>query len=302
MRPILPIALVLCCAVWSVAACAEASFRLGVINERPDRPSDALKQYGPLNDYLSRRLAERDILVGDLFIGQDLDEMAAAIERGEVDALAEGVMPTLSIRRRSGTILPTLLLWRKGQRQYHAVFFARRDSAIQGLQDLRGRRIVFESPRSTSAYFLPLASMRAQGLHLTPSGAPSSDPARVRYLFAGSELNQAYWVQAGRADAGAFNNGDWERIPASVRQELRIFGRTRSVLRWLLSFSTGLDVRIREAVIRVFLDMPEEAEGRVALEAAARIARIERLTDADRADLDYWSDVLGRLDRPDDAD
>jgi len=290
------IGLLLCCLVSPLALGAESLFRLGVISERPDRPSETLEQYGPLKGYLDRRLSERGIRVADLVIARDIAEMARRIEQGDIDALIEGVIPTLSLQKRTGRLTPSLLIWRKGQRQYHSLFFVRRDSSINRLQDLPGKTIAFESSRSTSAYFVPLFVLRAAGLQVAPAEVDPPDPGAVRYLFAGSELNQAYWVHAGRADAGAFNDGDWERTPAPIRDELRVIDRTRPLLRWLLSFSTALEPGIRAAATEALLGMHLDPDGQEALKAAAQIARLEYLTDDDRANLAYWSRVFEDFD------
>ncbi|WP_157174372.1 phosphate/phosphite/phosphonate ABC transporter substrate-binding protein [Thiocystis violascens] len=271
---------------------AEALFRLGVINERPERPSEAIAQYGPLNEYLRQKLNARGIRVGDLVIARDIDEIVQRIDAGDVDAFIEGVMPTLTVQKRTDKISPRLLIWRKGQRQYHTVFFVRRDSPIDSLQALRGKTIVFESERSTSAYFVPRAVLRAEGLHVAPAERLGSTPAAVGYRFAGSELNQAYWVRAGRVEAGAFNDGDWERVPASIRDDLRIIDRTRPILRWLFSVVTSLEPWVQTAVLEVLTDMHRDPLGQAALDAAERIAKLEDLTDEDRANLAYWSNAL----------
>ncbi|NEV64348.1 phosphate/phosphite/phosphonate ABC transporter substrate-binding protein [Thiorhodococcus minor] len=279
---------------------AAEPFRLGVINERPDRPSFALEQYAPLEAYLHARLAERGFATtGEVVITRDLDEMSSRVETGAVQAVLEGVMPTLKLRQRTGRLDVRLLLWRKGQRQYHTVFFARRDSMIERLDQLRGKTIVFESPRSTSAYDVPRLALIEAGLNLVSAvGNGVSDghsPRDVRFVFAGSELNQAYWVHAGRADAGAFNDGDWERVPKTIQSELRIFHETPPILRWLLSFTAVVDPDVRDAAVEILLSMDKDPEGRAVLQAASRIAKIERLTDADRASLTYWEQALRRL-------
>lgn len=286
------IGLTLGAGAWAHDASAESAFHLGIINERPDRPSDALKQYARLHSYLRQRLERDHIQVGDLVIAHHLNDMTSLIDRGEVDALIEGVMPTLSIQRRTQSLSPALLAWRKGQRHYHTVFFVRQDSPIDSLLALRGKTIAFESPRSTSAYFVPLETLRAEGLTVSAAEEDRLAPNTVRYVLAGSELNQAYWVSAGRADAGAFNNGDWDRVPESVRRDLRVIHRTRSLLRWLVSFSDALDPQIRAAVTDALLDMHQNPEGRAALEEAEQIARFEVLTDEDRENLAYWSKML----------
>ena len=114
-------------------------------------------------------------------------------------------------------------------------------------------------------------------------------------MFAGSETNQAYWVQRGRADAGAFNNGDWERVPEIVKQDLRIIYRTKPVLRWLFTFVEGLDEKTQSAVVNVLLSAHEDKAGQLALLAAEQISKFEPLTDDDKVNLAYWSDIFINL-------
>lgn len=294
----------------SWTALAREPLRLGIINERPERPAYALEQYAPLNAYLDTQLRPLGQRMGDLVIARSLDEMAVRISDRTVDILIEGVMPTLKLRRRTDRIDGHLLVWRKGQREYHTVFFARRESPIQRLEQLRGKILAFESPRSTSAYDVPRAALIEAGLKLAeqpgaePTGTELTDKEqegeveadRVRFLFAGSELNQAYWVHAGRAHAGAFNNGDWERVPEAIKPELRIFHRTRPILRWLVSFARSVDPALRAQLIEILIRMHQDPEGRAALAAASRVAKIERLTSADRANLTYWDEALERLE------
>lgn len=153
---------------------------------------------------------------------------------------------------------------------------------INGMSDLTGKTIVFEGPGSTSAYSVPKAALQAEGLNLKsiespstrpgtrPSAGPNSGPSAVRYLFAGSELNQADWVHRGRADVGAFNDGDWDRLPNTIKQ----------------------DLKVRSKLIEILLSAPTDETGRDALQTAARIARIESLSDADKSGIEYWSTIL----------
>lgn len=279
-----------------VLAEAPVAFRLGIINERPDKPDHALNQYGKLETYLRQHLAPHGIEVVKLVIAHDIDEMANKVANREVDALIEGVMPTLSIQRQTEKLEPTLLAWRKGQRQYHTVFFVRKESEILNLRDLRGRTIAFEAARSTSAYFVPRAELLAAGLSLAPAEDTGIDADRVRYRFAGSELNQAYWVHRGLADVGAFNNGDWDRLPEAIKQDFRIIHSTRPLLRWLLSFVAECDARIRQRVTDILVAAHHDGEGGAALEHAARIARFEPFSASDKESLDYWTEVLAKVD------
>ncbi len=281
---------------WPALGNAMAGFRLGVINERPDKPDHALSQYGRLHAYLQAKLALDGIRVDDLVIARDVNEMANRVAEGQVDAVIEGVMPTLSIKRRTNELVPTLVAWRKGQRQYHSVFFVRKADPASTLKDLAGKTIVFESTRSTSAYYVPKAALLAEGLTLASAETTETDPDVVRYLFAGSELNQAYWVHRGRADVGAFNNGDWGGVPEGIRKDLRIIHATRPLLRWVFSFTPHFNSRTRDKVVDVLVSAHRDDVGREALQAASRIAKFELLTGADEEGLAHWSQVLADLE------
>jgi phosphonate transport system substrate-binding protein len=268
--------------------------RLGVMAEEPTKPDKLIQVYDALLSVLRARLAPGGIRVGELLICRDVEDLAAALRRGDADFVIETVFPTLLLRRRSGALEPALVVVRRGDREYRSVFFARKDDPIRTLKDLRGRTLVLQALRSTSAFALPRAELLREGLSLVPADH-QGDPAAVRYSLAGAEINQAFWVANGRGDAGAFNRGDWDALPAGVRDRLRIFHETRPMLRGLLSFRTGLAARVRAAVEQALLGLHEDTEGARALQQAVGITRFERLTPQDRAGLRSWEGVLGPI-------
>ncbi len=276
---------------WSGLVQAEHGlFTIGVIAEREGSIERAFRQYGPLHKYLAKKLNEKNIEIGPLVVVKDLHDMANKLESGNVDAIFESVVTTHKINDISdkNTLSPSLLGWRKGQRQYHSVFFVRKDSDIKSLNDLQGKKIVFESGRSTSAFFVPRAIIKQQGLSLWALGTHHEEKNHLLYEFAGSELNQAYWVHRGKSDVGAFNNGDWLRIPEKVRQDLRIIYQTKPIVRWLFSINDVVDKAIRLAVEDVLLAAHEDDEGKTALETASRISKFEMLNTVDLENIEYW--------------
>lgn len=281
-------------ATLAVAAQADETrqFRLGVITERIDEPDHALLQYSQLNDYLRDQLQAHDIAVGPLVIARDVADLSEKIIANQVDGVIEGVFPTLRIQQQTDLLQLSLLAWRKGQREYYTVFFSRKDSPVATLEDLPGHRLVFEAPRSTSAYAIPKGYLRQQGYTLIPDEQANADAEAIRYVFSGAEVNQAYWVLYGKGDAGAFNDGDWQRLAPGVQEQLRIFARTPPVLRWLLSFRDGTAPEVRAAVEETVLRMHEDPVGMEALRAASNIKRFEALNAEDFANLAAWRDVL----------
>jgi phosphonate transport system substrate-binding protein len=207
------------------------------------------------------------------------------------------VFPTLVLQERTRVLAPALVVVRRGQREYHSVFFTRQDAPIRGLRDLRGRTLVLQVLRSTSAFALPKAELERAGIALVPGDDPRAGRNNVRYVLAEAEINQAIWVLRGKGDAGAFNEGNWAALPERVRSQLRIFHQTRPIVRGLLSFRTSLAASARKRVEELLVALDADEAGRAALDRAAGITRFERITPADRRELAGWATIL----RPDRA-
>jgi phosphonate transport system substrate-binding protein len=275
------------------AAAEPVPVRLGVMAEEPTKPDKLLQVYAGLLSVLRARLAPAGLQVGELLITRDVEELATALRAGHADFVIETVFPTLLLRRRRAALEPSLAVVRRDQREYRSVFFARKEDPIRTLADLRGRTLVLQALRSTSAFALPRSELLRAGITLVPADEPQHGPNAVHYTLAGNELNQAVWVASGRGDAGAFNEADWEALPAGVRDRLRVFHETKPMLRGLVSFRAGLDRRARAALEQALLDLHGSTDGAAALQKAAGISRFERLTPQDRSSLVVWEKLLG---------
>jgi phosphonate transport system substrate-binding protein len=265
--------------------------RFAVVAEQADEPGRMFRVYAEFVRVLRVRLARQGLRVADLVVARDWNELSRRLKADEADFVIETLFPTLALRESSGNLEPGLVIVRRGQREYRSVFFCRNESPVRSLADLRGRTVAFQVPRSTSAYALPKAALERAGLSVAPAdGAPAR--GAVRYVFAESEVNQAAWVLHGRADAGAFNDGDWTALPENMRRDLRVFHRTESMIRGLLSFRANLPASIRGPLESALLGLASDDEGRGALTAAAGITGLEKLSDADRASIRLWSRQL----------
>lgn len=267
--------------------------RLAVISERASSPSATLAEMTDFHRRFGHHLAAAGITLAPLLVVDSIDQLKGLVRRHEVDAFFESMFATLDVSRLDAAWQPQLLMWRQGQRDYHSVFFVRNDSAITSLDDLSGQTVVFESARSTSAFHLPRLVLEQKGYQVLPDGQVSRLPSRyVNYRFAESEINQAYWVDRQRADVGAFNDGDWQRLPASLRDHLRIIGHTSPVPRWLFSLDTRLPADVQAAVNRSLLQLMENDDDRQSLLDASGVSQIEPLNDVDRNNLAQWMEVL----------
>lgn len=227
---------------------------LGRVSDNPKADHERLRA---MLDYVVPQMAEVGIVGGRVLMARDSQQMASYLRRGKVDWVTETAGSAMTLQDRANAQL-LLAAERAGTNAYQAVFFARRDSGISTLADLRGRSIAFQSGASTSAYFLPASELLQAGLPLAILASPSDRPANemVGFVFARSELNIAAWVHKGLVDAGAFSDQDWrnlERMPESYRGDLAVFHRTQFVPRALELVRGDLDPKVEARLREVLL-------------------------------------------------
>ena len=181
----------------------EADASVLVLGRISDDPKSHYEQLKPLLEYVVPRMASVGIRSGRILMARDFQQMASYMRRGRVDWVTETSGNAVLLEQRANA-RSMLVTERDGARRYRTVFFVRKDSTIQTLKDLAGHSVAFQSPYSTSAYYLPasmlLESAQRIDLLLSPMDRPPADS--VGYLFARTELNITTWVHKRLVDAG----------------------------------------------------------------------------------------------------
>lgn len=253
-----------------------------------------------LGNYLVERISDFGYKRAAAVVTEDLSAMVEHLRSGAVDLISETPYGALELRSRGGGEL-LLHEWKQGAPYYHSVFFARRESGIETLQDLRGKLVVFEVAESTSAYFLPITALHRAGLKTVQissvHGARRSDAVNI--MFAGGETNQAVMVIRSVADAGAFSNLDWRLITREnedVGKVLRIFHESDPVVRSLLIARKGLGPALQEKITSILLALKPDQDGANLLEKYNELDRFTRIDAKARANLETVSSLKRMLD------
>lgn len=204
-------------------------FVLAKVGDNPRKVYPGLKS---LASYLSSRLQDQGIRGSAVRIAPDNETMILWLTQGKVDMVTETPFSAVFIKERSRANV-IALGWRKGVSSYHSVFFVRRDSGINTLEDLIGKIVAFEDTGSTSGYFLPAAELLLKGYDMgyMPSLRRRVAGHAVNYVFSGAEANSVTWVSKGLVHAAALSNLDWEceeSVPKDVLPDLKIIHRTRA--------------------------------------------------------------------------
>lgn len=260
---------------------------LGRVSDDPKAHYDQLK---PLLDYVIPRMASVGIHSGRILMAKDLQQMSSYLRRGRVDWINETAGNAAVLERR-GVAHSFLVSERDGAPRYHGIFFVHRDSPIYSLADLPGHSVAFQSPYSTSAYYLPAAQLldAGQSLELLLSPMDKPAPDRVGYVFARTELNITTWVHKRLVDAGVLSDLDWRnpaRMPPAFSRDFRVIGRTRDVPRALMLVRNGMEPRVQARLRQVLLEAAQDPEASEALRRFMNTGRFLPITAEDRQALD----------------
>jgi phosphonate transport system substrate-binding protein len=237
-----------------------------VLGRISDNPQAHYEQLKPLLDYVVPRMRDVGITEGRILMARDARQMASYLRRGRVDWLTETAGTAVQLQRQAHA-QPLLITERNGVSHYHTVFFARRDSNIATLADLRGHSIAFQNAASTSAYFVPATELLKRDLPMEILLSPMDRPAAgsVGYLFARSELNIATWVDKRLVDAGVMSNLDWDnprRMPPAYRASMKVIYQTSDYPRAVEMARGDLDERVRERLQQVLAEAAGDPDAR----------------------------------------
>jgi phosphonate transport system substrate-binding protein len=240
-----------------------------VLGRISDDPKSHYAQLQPLLDYVIPRMHDVGITEGRILMARDAQQMGSYLRRGRVDWVTETSGTAVALGLRSGA-RPLLLTERSGVRDYHTVFFVRRESPIQTLEDLRGHTLALQNVASTSAYLVPVMTLLQHGEtpEILASIGDVAAPDTVGYVFARSESNIATFVHKGLVDAGAVSSVDWsdgKRRPANFLRDFRVIHRTAPYPRAVEMVREGLDPQVRDRLQQVLLDAASDPQARPAL-------------------------------------
>lgn len=168
---------------------------------------------------------------------------------------------------------------REDRTDYDSVFVVRKDSPYETLEDLRGERVMWTSPTSTSGYVMAYSRLVDDGL-LEPRQSPSEFFGSVN--FAGGYDRALLAVHNGQADVCAVSYYTVEGEKADIystpemRSELRVLTRTSGVPTHLVAIRGDLPPALKERIQSALLEMSEEQPDLLAdVYGAAHFAVVE---------------------------
>ena len=262
-------------------------------------PSKAYTEVKPIVDYVANHLGDLGITEGAVLVAKDRQEMMTFLKEGKVDWTTDSVISSLIYAEKTGADV-LLRRWAAGVPTYYSVMFARKDGGINSLKDLKGRKIAFENPGSTSSFYIPVATLMKAGLDLSELSSPREKalPNKVGYTFAGDELSITTWVHRNLVDAGAYHNQNWEALetnPDAMKNNLKIFYQSKPFPRMVEVVRKNLDPKIKARLKEVLLKAHEDPAAQEALKAYNKTGRFDEFRGEALAELDEARGLLKYL-------
>ena len=275
------------------AAAAPRVLVMGAVHDNPNQHYAALK---PIADYVAGALAPEGISSVEIIIVPSRSQMLNLVRDGRVDWISETAFGAAHLAERAGARF-IARRWKDGTPDYRSLFFVRRDSGIETLDDLVDRTVAFEHRNSTSAFFVPatMLSERGQPLHALASPREAPAPGSFGYVFSGAEYNTAVWVAKGLVDAGVLSESNWrdsDTVPRQFIDELDIIAMSEPMPRAVEIVRDGLDARLIDALRDALFAMHDDEAAQAALAAYDNTARFDALTELDLEMLDRVSGAL----------
>ena len=178
-------------------------FRVGIIGG--ENEADRLRNYQCLGDHLKAELGFEKV---SFFPAADYDGVIQGLLGGTLDYAELGASGFAKIYLADPKAVEPILttVQTDGSTGYYSIMVARKDSGITKLEDLKGKKLGFADPDSTSGYLIPLVTL------------PQSVGAPVKEYFGetgfgGGHENLVLEVMKGTFDAGTtFGSGvgEWK--------------------------------------------------------------------------------------------
>jgi phosphonate transport system substrate-binding protein len=260
----------------------KGAFRIGVIPyENPQEETEEYQQFGA---FLGQKINGQPAVVT---VAQDYVGVVTALENDQEDAAylnpLSYVIASDRARKAGRALVPISMPYvimkgqTKGDLTYEGVIFARKDSGIKNLSDLKGKTIAFNEQTSTSGYLYPVSMLIKAGIN----PRAKSDGGDLKQVYFAGAQGVVPAVMHGQADAGAiFAEGIRLSLPNEADQaQVRIIARTPPIPNGMFVARGDLDPAIISKLKSAMADLNTDPAGK----AAEAKMRVEKWVPADDA-------------------
>lgn len=239
---------------------------LGVVSSA--EPVRVYAEWKAFADYLSSKI-QRPV---KMVVPRGLDKLAEAIDKGEVDVFYVNSLIYFRLMEKGKAIPVAQLQNVNGRVLNTSVIFARTDSKVQNLKQLKGEKMAYISLLGSGGYLAPRALLYKEGIQ---SGE------EVKEEFTQNISSSVHKVLLGDAKAGSMCGLTYKLISNKIdTRELSIIATTDEYPEDLVGARPDVSSATLKLVTQVLLEMNQSDNGRKIL-AEMQALRIEKFVPYD---------------------
>jgi phosphonate transport system substrate-binding protein len=256
----LRVAWLLLAATLLLIACSGSSKEQLVIAVQPSATQEELSaQAGELETFLDERVdADIELRFPTTFAG-----VIEALRFGHADAAFMSAWPSSLANKHAGAevVLAEIREVSIGDQEteepfYYSYWIVPKDSAFDGLDDLRGKKVAFPSQLSTSGYVAPLARLIEAGL----VDACADEPADAgqyfgEVIFAGGYSQAWEALKAGQVEVSVIAGDVPEELYNEVLGATKVLEEQGPIPSHAVVFSKDLDDPLRSDLKEALLEL-----------------------------------------------
>lgn len=223
----------------------------------------------PISDYLSERLGVKvEAFTASNYIG-----VVEGLGSGSVDF---GIIPPFSslLAQKQSNAKPILTSKGKtGKPGYTAELYVRKDSGIKSLQDVKGKKIAFVDPSSSSGYIYPGAMLVQAGLNLDKD---------ISYQFSGGHDKSLQLLLNKDVDVIATFDGVEDRYAKDFPQaktDIQKLATSDMIPGVMVTASSKMDKELQEKLEKALRDIEKDPKMK---ELFTKMFSITGFTDVDQ--------------------
>jgi phosphonate transport system substrate-binding protein len=261
---------------------ASAEIKFGIL---PRLSAVEMSQmFNPLAEYLAKETGEKVVLV----IPKDFEAFKNMVKAGQVDIAFANPLIYIELKKAANLEPLALAAEPKNGTRFRGIIIARKDSGIEKLQDLKGKKLSFVDKDSAGGYIFQMFLLSKAGFDVKKDF--------VQLPFAKKHDNVTMAVFNKAADAGGIREDDLDKMKDKVDlSQLKIVGYTDYFPNWPVFSSPKLDKAVVAKIQTVLLKLKPNGPQSETVLGAARLTGFAPVADKDYDNLRKAAALAGVL-------
>lgn len=210
-----------------------------------------IEETAPLHKMIADRIQKKV----DGFIATNYIGVVEALGTGTIDFALIPPFAYILANQKHGSEALLTSLNKNNEPGYYSILVARNGEGIEKVEDLKGKKVAFVDPSSTSGYIFPAVILMDNGIDIEKD---------IKYQFAGGHDKALQLLVNGDVDAiGTYENAfkKFSKEFPELGSKAKILAKSDLIPGVTLTVSSKVDNETKTKIKEAFIDISESEEG-----------------------------------------